>query len=132
MSKQYRNKYASNIVGTFSNGTFHGHGKVTFEDGSILLSEFIDGVPAGFSRIFQSNGDLLEIFYENKKTQKGYKWIKLHPNYLFYTNAMSFLNDHSDSIMEPNCIIIPLNATKGMSINITTLDFKYFLVFIIW
>ena len=82
--EMYRSKYASNIVGTFKNGSFSGPAKVTFQDGTKLISEFKNGSPAGFSRKFNKDGSLIEVFYENI-VQKGYKWIDLHPKYLFYT-----------------------------------------------
>jgi hypothetical protein len=34
-----------------------------------------------------------QVFYENV-VEKGYKWIHLHPKYLFYTDVASFLNLH--------------------------------------
>ena len=35
-----------------------------------------------------------QVFYENV-VEKGYKWIRLHPKYLFYTDVLSFLNLHN-------------------------------------
>ena len=82
--EMYRGKYASNIVGTFKDGSFSGPAKVSFHDGNTLISDFKNGSPAGFSRIFQMDGSLSKVFYENV-AERGYSWVELHPNYLSYT-----------------------------------------------
>ena len=107
----YKSKLATSVVGTFKNGTFHGPGKVVFEDGSVLLSDFKNGSPAGLTRTFLQDGKLQQVVYENV-VEKGYKWLNLHPNYLFYTDVTSFLNNHNDSVLEPNCVIVPITANS--------------------
>merc|ERR1711976_23651 len=109
--EKYDSFYAKTIVGTFSNGSFNGNGKVTFEDGSVLISDFKNGGPAGFSRKFQRDGSLQEVFYQDIM-KKGYKWM-VNSEYLLYTDYTSFLNDHKNPVEDPNCIIFPLKNTQG-------------------
>ena len=101
---QYKGKLARSVVGTFKNGSFHGPGKVIFEDGSSIISDFRNGTPAGLTRSFTSNGKLSQIFYEDIMI-KGYKWTNLHHKYLFYTDVSSFFNNHNDTISE---IAVPI------------------------
>ena len=49
------------VIGTFKNGSFHGPGKVIFEDGVVLVSDFKNGMPAGMSRTFDKDGKLLTV-----------------------------------------------------------------------
>ena len=95
----YRGKLATSVVGTFKNGSFHGPGKVIFEDGDSLISNFKNGRPAGVTRLFNIEGKLRQLSYEDVM-MKGYKWTILHSNYLFYTDVSSFFNNHNDTIGE--------------------------------
>ena len=95
----YRGKLATSVVGTFKNGSFHGPGKVIFEDGDSLISNFKNGRPAGVTRSFNKEGKLRQLSYEDVM-MKGYKWTTLHSNYLFYTDVSSFFNNHNDTIGE--------------------------------
>ena len=57
----YKGMWAETVIGTFKNGSFHGPGKVIFEDGGVLVSNFKNGMPAGMSRSFHKDGKLRTV-----------------------------------------------------------------------
>ena len=59
--EMYKGMLAETVIGTFKNGSFHGPGKVIFEDGVVLVGEFKNGTPAGMSRTFDKDGELLTV-----------------------------------------------------------------------
>ena len=59
--EMYKGMLAETVIGTFKNGSFHGPGKVIFEDGVVLVSDFKNGTPAGMSRTFDKDGKLLTV-----------------------------------------------------------------------
>ena len=107
----YRGKFATSVTAIFKNGSFHGPGRVVFEDGSTLISDFKNGTPAGSTRRFDKNGKLMEIYFENIMP-KGYKWVNFNDKYLFYSDVSSFLNNHNDAIGETNISICKFKCTS--------------------
>ena len=59
--EMYKGMLAETVIGTFKNGSFHGPGKVIFEEGDVLVSDFKNGTPAGMSRTFDKDGKLLTV-----------------------------------------------------------------------
>ena len=59
--EMYKGMLAETVIGAFKNDSFHGPGKVIFEDGVVLVSDFKNGTPAGMSRTFDKDGKLLTV-----------------------------------------------------------------------
>ena len=59
--EKYKGMWVETVIGTFKNGSFHGPGKVIFEDGGVLVSNFKNGMPAGMSRSFHKDGKLRTV-----------------------------------------------------------------------
>lgn len=100
------------IVGTFVNGTISGNAKVIFTNGEAMISKFVNDIPLGNTRYWNSRNELVKYCYIEKHHSliRGRTWSKIG-NMLVWTNEDSFYKEpHGESWT----VFVPLNLHEKM------------------
>jgi hypothetical protein len=103
--KPMKGKLFTELVGTFVNGTLEGMAKVNF-DGSMIIGNFKAGNPLGQRRIWNREGDLVQMFYSNIRPF-GWGWHR-YGDYLILTED-TFIKEDDE---EPFSVLVPLNKEE--------------------
>ena len=114
-----KNKRNLKITGTFKNGTLNGVAKIVFEDQSTMISNFVNGVPNGPERLWDSNNILYSYSYKKKNKHKSKCW-KADKNFLFWSDCSFVLEDE-----ELLSVLIPFDTKKEIlvgNVNIISSD----------
>ena len=92
-------KLVKKVVGTFKDGTLNGPCRVFFTDDNSMIGTFVNGDPKGLLRVFDAEGHLMDMFYEDVR-KHGHMWMNKNSNlkYLIYTDG-SFVKSNKGGLI---------------------------------
>ena len=81
----FRGLVPKEIIGTFKKGKLVGVGKVQLDNGQTLVADFKNGEMNGLIRVWDTQGNLTEMWYKNIFT-RGRAWAINENNLVWYPN----------------------------------------------
>ena len=81
----FRGFVPKEIIGTFKKGKLVGVGKVQLDNGQTLVADFKNGEMNGLIRVWDTQGNLTEMWYKNIFT-RGRAWAVNENNLVWYPN----------------------------------------------
>ena len=96
------------VVGTFKNGILHGVAKMTLQDKSTTISNFVNGEAHGAERLWGPDKKLFSYSYRIKRQQKSKCW-KADETYIYVSDYCSIVQEDEDF---SSIILIPFDIKE--------------------